>query len=167
MKAERAFPRFIITQKGTRWVEQGHPWIYADEVIREGGICENGALVDAVSEKGKYLGTGFVSRESKIRIRLLSRNANDRFDEAFWRRRIQYAWDYRKTVMGSDLSCCRVIFGEADGFPGLTVDRFNDILVAQTLSVGMEKIKPMLFPLLVQVLRGMGRRFGAFMRETM
>ena len=91
MKAERAFPRFIITQKGTRWVEQGHPWIYADEVIREEGICENGALADAVSEKGKYLGTGFVSRESKIRIRLLSRNANDRFDEAFWRRRIQYA----------------------------------------------------------------------------
>ena len=157
MKAERAFPRFIITQKGTRWVEQGHPWIYADEVIREEGICENGALVDAVSEKGKYLGTGFVSRESKIRIGLLSRNANDRFDEAFWRRRIQYAWDYRKTVMGEDISCCRVIFGEADSFPGLTVDRFSDILVTQTLSVGMEKIKPMLFPLLVQVLREDGQ----------
>ena len=157
MKAERAFPRFIITQKGMRWVEQGHPWIYADEVIREEGTCENGALVDAVSEKGKYLGTGFVSRESKIRIRLLSRNANDRFDEAFWRRRIQYAWDYRKTVMGEDISCCRVIFGEADSFPGLTVDRFSDILVTQTLSVGMEKIKPMLFPLLVQVLREDGQ----------
>ena len=157
MKAERAFPRFIITQKGTRWVEQGHPWIYADEVIREEGTCENGALVDAVSEKGKYLGTGFVSRESKIRIRLLSRNANDRFDEAFWRRRIQYAWDYRKTVMGEDISCCRVIFGEADSFPGLTVDRFSDILVTQTLSVGMEKIKPMLFPLLIQVLREDGQ----------
>ena len=157
MKAERGFPRFIITPKGTRWVEQGHPWIYADEVIREEGACENGALADAVSEKGKYLGTGFVSRESKIRIRLLSRNANDRFDEAFWRRRIQYAWDYRKTVMGEDISCCRVIFGEADSFPGLTVDRFSDILVTQTLSVGMEKIKPMLFPLLVQVLREDGQ----------
>ena len=157
MKAERAFPRFIITQKGTRWVEQGHPWIYADEVIREEGICENGALADAVSEKGKYLGTGFVSRESKIRLRLLSRNANDRFDEAFWKRRIKYAWDYRKTVMGEDISCCRVIFGEADSFPGLTVDRFSDILVTQTLSVGMERIKPMLFPLLVQVLREDGQ----------
>ena len=157
MKAERGFPRFIITPKGTRWVEQGHPWIYADEVIREEGTCENGALVDAVSEKGKYLGTGFLSRESKIRIRLLSRNANDRFDEAFWRRRIQYAWDYRKTVMGEDISCCRVIFGEADSFPGLTVDRFDHILVTQTLSVGMERIKPMLFPLLVQVLREDGQ----------
>ena len=157
MKAERGFPRFIITPKGTRWVEQGHPWIYADEVIREEGACENGALADAVSEKGKYLGTGFVSRESKIRLRLLSRNANDRFDQAFWKRRIKYAWDYRKTVMGEDISCCRVIFGEADNFPGLTVDRFSDILVTQTLSVGMEKIKPMLFPLLVQVLREDGQ----------
>ena len=157
MKAERGLPRFIITPKGTRWVEQGHPWIYADEVIREEGACENGALADAVSEKGKYLGTGIVSRESKIRLRLLSRNANDRFDEAFWKRRIKYAWDYRKTVMGEDISCCRVIFGEADSFPGLTVDRFSDILVTQTLSVGMEKIKPMLFPLLVQVLREDGQ----------
>ena len=153
MKAQREYPRFIITAKGAKWVEQGHPWIYADEVIREEGSCENGALADAVSEKGKYLGTGFVSRSSKIRLRLVSRNANDRFDEAFWKRRIQYAWDYRKTVMGSDISCCRVIFGEADGFPGLTVDRFSDILVTQTLSVGMERIKPMLFPLLAQVLR--------------
>lgn len=166
MKIEREFPRFTITAKGTRWVEQGHPWIYADEVIREEGQCENGSLVDAVSEKGKYLGTGFVSRESKIRVRLISRNANDRFDEAFWQRRIQYAWDYRKTVMAGDISCCRVIFGEADGFPGLTVDRFSNILVTQTLSVGMEKIKPMLLPLLVQVLRQDGQTIdGIFERN--
>ena len=166
MKVEREFPRFTITAKGTRWVEQGHPWIYADEVIREEGQCENGSLVDAVSEKGKYLGTGFVSRESKIRVRLISRNANDRFDEAFWQRRIQYAWDYRKTVMAGDISCCRVIFGEADGFPGLTVDRFTNILVTQTLSVGMEKIKPMLLPLLVQVLRQDGQTIdGIFERN--
>lgn len=166
MKAERNYPRFITTAKGTKWVEQGHPWIYADEVIREEGECENGALVDAVSEKGKYLGTGFVSRQSKIRVRLVSRNANDRFDEAFWRRRIQYAWDYRKTVMGADISCCRIIFGEADGFPGLTVDRFSDLLVTQTLSVGMERLKPMLFPLLVQVLRQDGQEIrGVFERN--
>ena len=166
MKAERNYPRFITTAKGTKWVEQGHPWIYADEVIREEGECENGALVDAVSEKGKYLGTGFVSRQSKIRVRLVSRNANDRFDEAFWRRRIQYAWDYRKNVMGADISCCRIIFGEADGFPGLTVDRFSDLLVTQTLSVGMERLKPMLFPLLVQVLRQDGQEIrGVFERN--
>ena len=157
MKAERAYPKFIITAKGTKWVEQGHPWIYADEIIREEGDCENGSLADAVSQKGKYLGTGFISRQSKIRLRLVSRNANDRFDEAFWERRIRYAWDYRKTVMGDDIACCRVIFGEADGFPGLTVDRFSDILVTQTLSVGMERIKPMVFPLLAKVLREDGQ----------
>ena len=166
MKVQRKFPKFIITAKGTRWVEQGHPWIYEAEVIRCEGNFENGCLVDAVSEKGKYLGTGFLSLNSKIRIRLISRNANDKFDEAFWRRRIVYAWDYRKTVMAGDLNCCRVIFGEADGFPGLTVDKFSDILVAQTLSVGMEKLKPMLFPLIIEVLHADGHKIsGIFERN--
>ena len=152
MKTQREFPKCTITAKGTRWVEGGHPWIYEAEVLSVEGDPENGALVDAVSEKGKYLGTGFLSLRSKIRIRLVSRNANDRFDEAFWRRRIRYAWDYRKTVMGEDRSCCRVIFGEADAFPGLTVDRFGDLLVTQTLSIGIERIKHVLFPLLVDEL---------------
>ena len=153
MKSQREFPRLVISPKGTRWVEQGHPWIYEAEVVSGGEDAENGVLVDAVSEKGKYLGTGFLSRKSKIRVRLISRNANDRFDAAFWKRRIKYAWDYRKVVMGSDTSCCRVIFGEADGFPGLTVDRFSELLVVQTLSVGRERIKDTLFPLLAEVLR--------------
>ena len=166
MKVQRNFPKFIITAKGTRWVEQGHPWIYEAEVIRAEGDFSNGCLVDAVSEKGKYLGTGFLSLKSKIRIRLISRNANDKFDEAFWGRRIGYAWDYRKTVMAGDLNCCRVIFGEADGFPGLTVDKFADILVTQTLSVGMEKLKPMLFPLIAEVLRAGGHEIsGIFERN--
>lgn len=166
MKQQRDFPRFTITAKGSRWVGQGHPWIYAAEVISEEGECENGALADAVSEKGKYLGTGFVSRDSKIRLRLISRNANDSFDAAFWKRRVKYAWDYRKTVMGDDVSCCRVIFGEADGFPGLTVDRFSDILVTQTLSVGIERIKAMLFPIILEVLREDGQEIkGIFERN--
>ena len=166
MKAERSYPKCIVTNKGTRWVEGGHPWIYEAEVTAIEGECENGALVDAVSEKGKYLGTGFLSRESKIRVRLISRNANDKFDSAFWRRRVRYAWDYRKTVMGADTSCCRVIFGEADGFPGLTVDRFGSILVTQTLSLGMEKIKDVVFPLLLDVLREDGTEIaGIFERN--
>lgn len=160
MKQQREYPRFIITPKGTRWVENGHPWIYAQEVLREEGTAENGGLADALSEKGKYLGTGLVSRESKIRLRLISHNANDRFDAAFWRRRLKYAWDYRKTVMGEDISCCRIIFGEADGFPGLTVDRFSDLLVTQTLSVGMERLKPLLFPMLVQLLEEDGQQIS-------
>ena len=166
MKAQRNFPRLIITAKGTRWVEQGHPWIYEGEVIRQEGDCENGGLMDAVSEKGKYLGTGFFSKYSKIRLRLLSRNANDRFDAAFWQRRLQYAWDYRKTVMQDDISCCRIIFGEADGFPGLTVDRFSDLLVTQTLSIGMERVKGIIFPALVELLRQDGQEIrGIFERN--
>ena len=166
MKAQRNFPRLIITAKGTRWVEQGHPWIYEGEVIRQEGDCENGGLMDAVSEKGKYLGTGFFSKYSKIRLRLLSRNANDRFDAAFWQRRLQYAWDYRKTVMQGDISCCRIIFGEADGFPGLTVDRFSDLLVTQTLSIGMERVKGIIFPALVELLRQDGQEIrGIFERN--
>ena len=152
MKTERSFPKAIITKKGENWVAGGHPWIYDAEVISVKGDFENGSLVDAVSEKGKYIGTGFISTESKIRIRLVSKNANDKFDRDFWKRRVKYAWDYRKTVMGEDIGCCRLIFGEADQFPGLTVDKFGDILVTQCLSVGMEKIKNIVFPLLYEVL---------------
>lgn len=158
MKIEREYPSFIITKKGCAWVGTGHPWIYAQEIISKSTEPENGALVDALSENGRYLGTGLYSRESKIGLRLISRNANDRFDAEFWKRRIRYAWDYRRTVMGGDVSCCRVIFGEADGFPGLTVDRFSNILVTQTLSVGMERLKDAIFPLLAEVLRENGER---------
>ena len=153
MKTERSFPKFIITAKGTRWTDSGHPWIYEGEILRGDPQAENGSIVDAISENGKYIGSGFLSRASKIRIRLISRNANDRFDAAFWERRIRYAWEYRKTAMGRDVTCCRLIFGEADGFPGLTVDRFGPILVTQTLSVGMERIKNDVFPLLLKILR--------------
>ena len=111
MKSNREYPALTVTEKGARWVEGGHPWIYAAEVLRTPEGLENGALADAVSEKGKYLGTGFFSRESKIRLRLVSRNANDRFDAAFWKRRLQYAWNYRKTVMGAqDLSYTLLLF---------------------------------------------------------
>lgn len=158
MKTERNFPKAIITKKGENWVGGGHPWIYDAEVVSVEGEYENGSLVDAVSEKGKYIGTGFISTESKIRIRLISKNANDKFDCEFWKRRVKYAWDYRKTVMGEDIGCCRLIFGEADQFPGLTVDKFGDILVTQCLSVGMEKIKNTVFPLLYEVLTEDGEK---------
>ncbi|MBR3935303.1 MAG: class I SAM-dependent rRNA methyltransferase, partial [Oscillospiraceae bacterium] len=152
MKTERNFPKATITKKGEKWLDGGHPWIYDAEVMNIDGEYENGDLVDAVTEKGKYLGTGFISTESKIRIRLVSRNANDKFDRDFWKRRVKYAWDYRKTAMGEDIGCCRIVFGEADQLPGLTVDKFGDILVTQCLSIGMEKVKNIVFPLLYEVL---------------
>ena len=155
MKAERGYPIFMVTKKQETTLAAGHPWVYFDEITAgPQQVPQAGALVDVVSSKGRWLGTGFYSPQSKIRIRIFSRNANDKFDPAFWERRLEYAWAYRKQVMGpQDCQCCRVIFGEADQFPGLTVDRFGPILVAQTLSVGMEVLKPILFPLLVKVLR--------------
>ena len=157
MKTERKYPKAKITKKAEISDAGGHPWIYDTEVLSVEGDYENGNLVDAVTEKGKYVGTGFISTESKIRIRLISQNANDKFDREFFRRRIKYAWDYRKTVMGGDISCCRVIFGEADQCPGLTVDRFGDVLVTQCLSVGIEKLKDVIFPLLYEVLTADGQ----------
>lgn len=172
MKQERTYPRVAVTRKAENSIKSGHPWIYHTELVEGEAGCNDGALVDVVSPRGRYLGTGFFNSHSKIRIRLLSTNANDHFDEAFWERRLRYAWEYRKTVMGDDLSCCRVIFGEADSFPGLTVDRFGDILVAQTLSLGIEQRKSLLFPMLVrilhedsQVIRGIYERNDVSIRE--
>lgn len=126
---ERNYPKATITEKGERALRGGHPWVYADEVTEVSGEYENGGLADVFSRKGRYLGTGYINDNSKIRIRVISRNANDKFDRDFYARRIRYALDYRRTVMGAeDFRCCRLIFGEADSFPGFTVDRFGDIL---------------------------------------
>lgn len=158
MKETRPYPATAVSPKAEASVLRGHPWIYDTEVRQAGEDCLDGELVDVFGPKGGYLGTGFYNSHSKIRIRLLSRNANDRFDEAFWERRLRYAWDYRKAVMGEDIRCCRLIFGEADALPGLTVDRFDNILVAQTLSLGMERRKGLLFSLLYKILTGDGQK---------
>ena len=158
MKAQRPYPQITITPKGEAALVGGHPWVYEGEVTGLSGPVSDGRLVDVISRRGSGLGCGFFNSRSRIRVRVLSRNPNDRFDRAFWRRRIQYAWDYRKTVMGpEDSRCCRMIFGEADGFPGLTVDRFESVLVAQVLCLGMELIKEELFSLLLEVLRSDGQ----------
>jgi 23S rRNA (cytosine1962-C5)-methyltransferase len=157
MKQTRRYPISNVTRKAENSIQSGHPWVYNTEVVRTEGIYQDGDLVDLISPRGKYLGTGFINDHSKIRIRLISRNANDTFDEAFFERRLRYAWNYRKSVMGADISNCRIIFGEADLFPGLTVDRMNNILVTQTLSLGMDKIKPMLFNLLCKILKEDGQ----------
>ncbi len=153
----RSYPKFYITPKGEKAARSGHPWVFGEEITHIEGTYSNGDLVDVLSQKGKYIGTGFVNDHSKIRVRILSANANDTFDEAFWERRLRYAIDYRRTVMpGDDFKCCRLIFGEADTFPGLTVDRFNDILVTQTLSLGIEVRKQMIFDLLIKILLEQG-----------
>ena len=158
MKTERGYPRCTVAPKAEAAVRRGHPWVYDTEVLSLEGAPENGGLVDIVGKKGQYLGTGFLSERSKIRLRLVSRNANDRFDAAFWERKLRWAWEYRKSVMApEDLDCCRLLFGEADAFPGLTVDKFHDLLSVQVLSVGMEGIKGTLLPALVRILREDGQ----------
>ena len=167
MKAERSYPKYTVTPKAEAAILRGHPWVYDAEILSAEGSTENGGLVDVLSKKGRYLGTGFLSQHSKIRVRLISRNANDLFDPAFWERKLRWAWEYRKAVMPpQDLLCCRIIFGEADAFPGLTVDRFGPLLSVQVLSVGMERIKGLLFPALVKLLREDGQEItGIFERN--
>ena len=158
MKVERSYPCAEVTPKAEAAILRGHPWVYDAEILSMDGAPENGGLVDVRSKKGAYLGTGFLSEASKIRVRLISRNANDRFDAAFWERKLRWAWEYRKTVMDPrDLDACRIIFGEADMFPGLTVDRFHDLLSVQVLSAGMERVKGTLLPLLADMLRKDGQ----------
>ena len=163
----RPYAAITITPKGEASILKGHPWVYEAEVTAIDGTVQDGDLVDVRSRKGSYLGTGFYNSHSLIRVRLVSRNANDKFDEAFWGRRVQYAWDYRKTVMGDkDSRCCRIIFGEADQFPGLTVDRYENVLVAQVLSLGIEQRKNMIFRQLLRVLREDGQDIvGIFERN--
>ena len=159
---ERPYAKVKITPKGERKLRSGHPWVFDAEVTAVSEGAENGGIVDVYSAKDRWLGAGFYNENSKIRVRLISRNANDRFDESFWCRALQYAVDYRRSVLSeTDFRCCRLIFGEADRFPGLTVDRFENVLVTETLSLGMERIKDVLFPALIDVLRERGAEITA------
>ena len=88
MKMERGYPIYTVTPKAENAIVKGHPWVYDAEILNIEGETANGGLVDVISRKGRYLGTGFLSQQSKIRVRVISRNANDRFDEAFWRRKL-------------------------------------------------------------------------------
>ena len=156
---DQGFPRFTVSDKAERSVRLGHPWVYDTEILS--GEGEDGSLATVLNRKGRWLGTALFNSRSKIRLRLISRNTNDDFSESFFERRLRHAVDYRRTVMGPDFSCCRLIFGEADFFPGLTVDRFGSILVAQTLSLGMEQRKEMIFRLLIKILREEGETIDA------
>lgn len=144
----------IISKRAELAAKGGHPWIYGSEIkeIEEG--IRDGDMVRVLSGKGKFVGTGFYNSHSKITVRIFSTNANDQFNEAFWKRRAAYAVDYRLQVMRpEDYGCCRLVFGEADQLPGMTVDRFGDILSVQVLSLGMEKRKKEFLDGLIEVLQ--------------
>ena len=162
MKIQRNFPSVRVTKKAAASLQSGHPWVYTEEITEYNGTFENVDLVDVISPKGSYMGTGFINTNSKIGVRIISNNANDKFDEAFFKRRLQYAINYRKTVMGDDITDCRLIFGEADHFPGLTVDRFNNLIVIQVLSLGIEKRIDMLIRLLDEILKEDGQKIDGY-----
>ena len=164
MKQARPYPKIIVTRKAARSLKAGHPWVFEGEVL-EAEPCANGSVVDVFEENGTWQGAGLLSQESKIRVRIVTRNANDRVDESFWARRVAWAWEHRKVAMGGralpgcepDTNACRVVFSEADGMPGLIVDRYEHVLVAQVGTVGMELLRPTIYPLLLQTLQADGQ----------
>lgn len=145
----------VILKKGEgRGLSAGGAWIYDNEIDRIDGDFEEGGLVAVSASNGYPLGTGYINTRSRITVRMLTRDAGAVIDETFWERRVRDAIEYRLHTTG--LSSCRLIFGEADRLPGLTVDKFHDILVTQTLSLGMERLKAQLFPILLRLLAEYG-----------
>lgn len=149
---KRNYPKVIISKEGEQWLDKGQMWMYRNNLESMDEDIKNGALVDIETRQGRYLGTGFLSKNSHITVRILSKNLNDTYDRKFFKQRIQFAYQFRKTLEADNITNCRLIFGEADQLPGLTVDRYNDILVTQISSYGLEMIKDMIYELLLEVL---------------
>lgn len=183
----------VILKKGEgRMLKAGGMWIFDNEIESVMGSFENGDIVEVRDFDGYRMGKGFINTCSKIRIRMLTRNPNQEIDRDFLRMRVQNAWDYRKSVMkspksgavlqgaspmsglggDSDTGCCRLIFGEADFLPGLVVDKFSDVLVVESLALGIDKMKLEIIDILKKVLaedgisiRGVYERSDAKVRE--
>ena len=151
----REYTKVIISKRASIREESNHPWIFDNEIETIEGDYKNGDLVDVLSYKKKYIGTGYINDNSKIRVRIISRNTNDKFDQDFFERRVRYAIDYRKDVIG-DLTCTRLIFGEGDYFSGLTIDKYNKILVSEVNSLAMEQNKDIIYKLIIKVLSEYG-----------
>ena len=155
MKEERMSEAIVTLKKGEgRMLKSGGLWIFDNEIASILGSFEDGDIVAVHDFDGYGLGKGFINRNSKIRVRMMTRNRHQEIDEAFLRMRVQEAWDYRKKV--SDTGSCRVIFGEADFLPGLVVDKFSDVLVVQSLALGIDRLKDQIVELLKEVLAADG-----------
>ena len=161
----------VYLKKGEgRSMKAGGPWVYDNEVERIEGEPLDGDVVSVHDYNGFCLGKGFLNRRSKLRVRMLTRNRNQEIDEAFLRTRVENAWEYRKKVV--DTGSCRVIFGEADFLPGLVVDKFSDVLVVQSLALGMDRYKSFILQTLTELMakdgisiRGIYERSDAKVRE--
>ena len=167
----------VTLKKGEgRTIKAGGAWIFDNEIDTIVGTFTNGDIVTVHDFVGYPMGKGFINQNSKIRIRMMTRQADQEIDREFLRMRVQNAWDYRKQVMAGgndsvigvdeakktipgigttgrpDLNCCRVIFGEADFLPGLVVDKYADVLVVECLALGMEQFKETIVSLLKEIL---------------
>ena len=162
----------VILKKGEgRYLKSGGAWIYDNEIDKISGTFAEGDIIDVLDFDGWFMGKGFVNTRSKITVRMLTRKKGQEIDDAFLRMRVKNAWEYRKAVM-DELGSCRVIFGEADFLPGLTVDKYEDVLVVESLALGIDRLKERILKLLADVLkedgitiRGIYERSDARVRE--
>ena len=166
-------PNAVVTlKKGAgRTLQEGGPWIYDNEIESIMGSFTDGDIVLVHDFDGYPLGRGFINRNSKLTVRMMTRNRDTEVDESFIRMRVKNAWEYRKKVM-DDISSCRVIFGEADFLPGLVVDKFADVLVVESLALGIDRFKEMIIDILKELMeadgihiRGVYERSDAKVRE--
>lgn len=161
----------VALKKGEgRTLRAGGLWVYDNEIDSITGTVENGELVLVEDCNGYPMGIGFINRNSKITIRLLTRNKDAVIDKEFFRKRVKDAWEYRKKTV--DTSSCRVIFGEADYVPGMVIDKFEDVLVVQSLALGIDRYKMLILDLLKEemaadgiVICGIYERSDAKVRE--
>ncbi|MDO4268521.1 MAG: class I SAM-dependent rRNA methyltransferase [Eubacteriales bacterium] len=161
----------VILKKGEgRSLKAGGSWIYDNEIDRIQGEYENGDMVSVEDFDGYPMGQGFINTRSKITVRMMTRRKDAIVDEAFIEMRVRNAWEYRKSVV--DTSSCRLIFGEADFLPGIVIDKFSDVLVVESLALGIDRWKPVILKVLKQVLaedgvhiRGVYERSDAKVRQ--
>ena len=145
----------VTLKKGEgRTIKAGGAWIYDNEIANVVGSFDDGDVVLVHDFDGYPMGKGYINRHSKIRVRMLTRHQEQEIDDVFWKMRLQAAWDYRKATV--DTSSCRIVFGEADFLPGLVIDKFSDVLVVESLALGIDRYKEHLVDLLKEILAADG-----------
>lgn len=147
------YPTITISNEGETWLQKGQMWMYRNNLVQADEKIPDGGIVNIISNDGTYYGTGFYSPISHITCRILTKDESETIDQAFFEKRIRFAYDYRKTVEPNNLSNCRYVFGEADLLPGLVVDCYNDILVTQISNTGMEQHKQIIYDILLEVFK--------------
>lgn len=165
------YDTIVTLKKGSgRAFKAGGAWIYDNEIDSIAGSFENGDIITVHDFDGYFLGYGFINTKSKLTVRILSRRKDTVIDDAFLEKRVQDAWDYRRQVI--DTGSCRLIFGEADGLPGIVIDKFEDVLVVESLALGIDRLKAQILEAVKRVLlkdgitiRGIYERSDAKVRE--